>query len=224
MRVLTLLLYRPELCPPWTAHAHCSQPTLSRFTRSQVEQMLAYLTRDQPLPEAVRGQVIARADGVPLFIEELVKMLLEAARQPAGTGHNGRTTRRPLLVIPPTLGLRLLTEALEAVDCSGERSWAAEVHRLKGELLLRQADRALLQSAATEEAEAWLHRAIAVARRQEAKVLELRAAMSLARLWKQQGKRTEAQELLAPIYGWFTEGFDTADLQEARALLKTLCV
>ena len=72
------------------------------------------------------------------------------------------------------------------------------------------------------EAEVWLQRALDVARRQEAKALELRAAMSLARLWQQQGKRAEAYELLAPIYGWFTEGFDTADLQEARALLEEL--
>ena len=72
------------------------------------------------------------------------------------------------------------------------------------------------------EAETWLQRALEVARRQEAKSLELRAAMSLARLWQQQGKRAEAHELLAPIYGWFTEGFDTADLQEAKALLEEL--
>jgi predicted ATPase len=72
------------------------------------------------------------------------------------------------------------------------------------------------------EAEAWLHRALDVARRQEAKSLELRAAMSLSYLWQQQGKRAEARELLAPIYGWFTEGFDTADLQDARALLQEL--
>jgi predicted ATPase len=72
------------------------------------------------------------------------------------------------------------------------------------------------------EAEAWLQRALDVARRQQAKALELRAAMSLARLWQQQGKRSEAYELLAPIYGWFTEGFDTADLQDARALLEEL--
>ena len=72
------------------------------------------------------------------------------------------------------------------------------------------------------EAEAWLQRALEVARRQEAKSLELRAAMSLARLWQQQGKRAEAYALLAPIYGWFTEGFDTADLQEAKALLVAL--
>ena len=72
------------------------------------------------------------------------------------------------------------------------------------------------------EAEAWLQRALDVARRQEAKALELRAAMSLSRLWQQQGKRQEAYDLLAPSYHWFTEGFDTADLQDARALLAAL--
>jgi predicted ATPase len=72
------------------------------------------------------------------------------------------------------------------------------------------------------EAEAWLRHALDVARRQEAKSLELRAAMSLGRLWQQQGKRQEAYDLLAPIYHWFTEGFDTADLQEAKALLDAL--
>jgi predicted ATPase len=74
----------------------------------------------------------------------------------------------------------------------------------------------------TQSAEGWLQRALDVARRQETKSLELRAAMSLSRLWQQQGKRAGAQALLAPIYGWFTEGFDTADLQEARALLDAL--
>ena len=73
-----------------------------------------------------------------------------------------------------------------------------------------------------EEAETWLQRALDVARRQQAKSLELRAAMSLARLWQRQGKHTEAYELLAPVYNWFTEGFDTADLQEAKTLLDAL--
>jgi predicted ATPase len=73
-----------------------------------------------------------------------------------------------------------------------------------------------------EEEEACFQRALDVARRQEAKSLELRAAMSLSRLWQQQGKQTEARTLLAPVYGWFTEGFDTADLQEARGLLEQL--
>src|SRR5215831_16899957 len=85
-----------------------------------------------------------------------------------------------------------------------------------GVLLLRQ------QGTPQAEAEAWLQCALDVARRQEAKSLELRAAMSLARLWQQQGKRAEALALLAPVYSWFTEGFDTADLQEAKALLEDL--
>ena len=72
------------------------------------------------------------------------------------------------------------------------------------------------------EAEACFQQALAVARRQQAKALELRAATSLARLWQHQSKQTEARQLLAPIYGWFTEGFATADLQEARTLLEEL--
>jgi predicted ATPase len=72
------------------------------------------------------------------------------------------------------------------------------------------------------EAEAWLQRALDIARRQQAKSLELRAALSLSRLWQQQGKRDEAHALLAPVYHWFTEGFDTADLQEAKGLLEEL--
>ena len=88
---------------------------------------------------------------------------------------------------------------------------------LRGALLLRQGPRPTW-----EEAEACFQQALAIARQQQAKSWELRAAMSLARLWQQQGKRTEARELLAPIYGWFTEGFDTADLQEAKALLDEL--
>jgi predicted ATPase len=80
----------------------------------------------------------------------------------------------------------------------------------------------LLRQTGAPQAEAGFRQALDVARRQEAKSLELRAAMSLSRLWQQQGKRDQARELLAPIYGWFTEGFDTADLQEAKALLEEL--
>jgi predicted ATPase len=112
--------------------------------------------------------------------------------------------------------LQALAEAHTLVEQHEDRWWEAEVHRLRGVLLLRQ------PGTPQAEAEAWLQRALDVARRQEAKALELRAAMSLARLWQQQGKRTEARDLLAPIYGWFTEGFDTADLQEAKVLLEAL--
>jgi predicted ATPase len=113
-------------------------------------------------------------------------------------------------------GLQALAEAHTLVEQQEERWWEAEVCRLRGVVLLRQ------PGTPQAEAEAWLQRALDVARRQEAKALELRAAMSLARLWQRQGKRDEAQALLAPIYGWFTEGFDTADLQEAKALLEVL--
>jgi predicted ATPase len=111
-------------------------------------------------------------------------------------------------------GLRLLAEALAVVEVIEERWWEAELHRLRGELLLRQTVPDISQ------AEACLHQALAVARRQQAKSWELRAALSLARLWQQQGKRTAVSALLAPIYSWFTEGLDTADLQEAKALLE----
>jgi predicted ATPase len=113
-------------------------------------------------------------------------------------------------------GLRLLAEALTWVETAGHRYHAAEVYRVKGELLLQQA------VPDAPQAEACFQQALAIARRQQDRSWELRAAMSLARLWQQQGKQAEARELLAPIYGWFTEGFDTADLQDAKTLLEAL--
>ena len=97
-----------------------------------------------------------------------------------------------------------------------EHLWEAEISRLRGVLLLRQ------PGTPQAEAETWLQRALDVARRQEAKSLELRAAMSLSRLWQQQGKRQAAHGLLVEVYAWFIEGFDTADLQDAKALLEAL--
>jgi predicted ATPase len=113
-------------------------------------------------------------------------------------------------------GLRVLAEALRYIEQAGERWWEAELHRLKGELLLLQS------SDNYAPAESCFYQALDLARQQQAKSWELRAAMSLSRLWQQQGKQAEARALLAPIYGWFTEGFDTTDLQEARALLDEL--
>jgi predicted ATPase len=102
------------------------------------------------------------------------------------------------------------------VDTTGERWYAPELNRLKGELLLQQ------NSDNQREAETCFHHAIRIAQSQQAKSWELRATTSLARLWQQQGKRQEAHDLLAPVYGWFTEGFDTADLKDAKALLDEL--
>jgi predicted ATPase len=113
-------------------------------------------------------------------------------------------------------GLALLTEALAIVDRTGEGLYEAEVYRLRGVSLLRQ------DNPDATLAEACFQQALDVSRRQQAKSWELRTAMSLSRLWQQQGKRQEAHDLLAPVYNWFTEGFDTADLQDAKALLDEL--
>ena len=108
----------------------------------------------------------------------------------------------------------MLAEALTAFEASGRGDLLAEAYRLQGEFLLRQA----VPDAA--HAESCFQQALAIARYQQAKSWELRTATSLSRLWQQQGKRMEAHALLAPVYGWFTEGYDTADLQEAKALLE----
>jgi predicted ATPase len=107
-------------------------------------------------------------------------------------------------------------ESLAEIENYKERWWEAEANRIAGEIARKSSD------TDAPKAEAYFERALAVARRQQAKSWELRAALSMARLWRDQGKRDEARELLAPIYGWFTEGFDTRDLKEARALLDEL--
>jgi predicted ATPase len=111
-----------------------------------------------------------------------------------------------------------LAEAFTIVRHNGEGLNEAELYRLQGELLFAQAS----ARPTLEQAEAPMQQALAVARQQQAKSLELRAAMSLSRLWQRQGKRDEARQLLTEIYSWFTEGFGTADLQEAKALLTAL--
>ena len=113
-----------------------------------------------------------------------------------------------------------MAEALEFVERTEERLHEAELYRLKGELTLQSESQS--PESPPREAEACFQKAIAVARHQSAKSLELRAIMSLSRLWQQQGKKDEARLMLADIYGWFTEGFDTKDLQEAKALLAEL--
>jgi len=117
-------------------------------------------------------------------------------------------------------GLAALAEALTMVDKTVERVYEAELYRLKGELTLQFSIQSL--ESRVEEAAACFLKAIEIARKQQAKSLELRAVMSLSRLWQRQGRRQEAHALLAEIYNWFTEGFDTKDLQEAKALLDEL--
>ena len=108
----------------------------------------------------------------------------------------------------------LSDDALQIAERTGERWFAAELYRHKGQLLLRQGH--------SEAAEELYRKALSIAEEQEAKLWELRAAASLARLRRDQGRRAEARDVLAPVYGWFTEGFETPDLKEAKALLDEL--
>ena len=151
----------------------------------------------------------------------------------------GALARPSLLLFPLTQncwakeGLNVLAEALLLMRKTGERYWEAELYRLKGELTLQKEFKVQSSTFQVEtpqstfpnpqlEAEECFLKAIEVAQRQQAKSLELRATVSLVRLWQQQGKPHEAHRMLSEVYNWFTEGFDTKDLQEAKALLESL--
>jgi predicted ATPase len=158
------------------------------------------LVKLPPKALAVLGMAATLATGLELSRSFCLLLLAEAA------GHVGQVEE----------GLRLLAKALMAFEASERGDLIAETYRLQGDLLLRH----VVPDAA--QAEACFTQALTIARRQQARAWELRAAVSLSRLWQGQGKRAAARALLEPIYAWFTEGFETADLQEARALLEAL--
>jgi class 3 adenylate cyclase/predicted ATPase len=162
----------------------------------------ATLATGGPILEAInelhRGLAAKRATGADVKVPYYFGLLAEAHRR------IGRASE----------GLTLLSEALELAERTDERWYEAELYRLRGEVLLAKGDR--------EGAELWFSRSLSKAQTQNAKLWELRASCSFARLWSDQGKRAEARELLAPLYGSFTEGFDTPDLKEAQALLEQL--
>jgi predicted ATPase len=172
-----------------------------------------------------QGLAALRATGAEIFRPSLLALLAEAC------GSAGQIAA----------GLNALQEALAAAEQHTEHFYIADLHRLRGELLLRQCvgrgakatprdlrqghaanRRTTAESSLQLEAEACFQRALRIARRQEAKSLELRAALRLGRLWWQHGKGAAARQLLGEVYGWFSEGFDTADLREAQALLQEL--
>jgi predicted ATPase len=192
-------------------------------TQAQVDALLALAAEHRLALRAEQGRllqgwVLAMQDGVAAGVAHL--------RQALASPDVGPESQRSYWLAAlaeaygqagqPQAGLQVLAEAVTLMATTEARWWEAEVSRLQGELLRH------LPSPDIPRAEAAFRRALEVARRQQAKALELRAALSLARLWQQEGKRTEAGALLAPIYGWFTEGLDTADLQEAKALLEAL--
>jgi TOMM system kinase/cyclase fusion protein len=175
--------------------------------------------REEGISRMRQGLDAHRAIGAELSHPYFLALLAEACEK-AGQAEEGLTT---------------LAEALALVDKNGERNWEAEVYRLRGELLLRVGEEEKRKEGEKEKnahsptppfslssPQECFHKAIEVARRQQAKSLELRAAMSLSRLWGKQEKKEEARKMLSEIYGWFTEGFDTADLKEAKALLEEL--
>jgi predicted ATPase len=203
-------------------HQHRREP---RFTQDLAEAMIAVCTEHDISPEFLakgtiwRGWAMA-AEGRP---EEGIADIEQGLTAVRATGAK-RSQFYYLALLAEVYGqtgqadqgLNALTEALELVERTDERWWEPEVRRLKGELLLSQPAQDMA------EAEECFNRAIAVAQRQSAKSLELRAAMSLARLWRDQSQAAKARDLLTPIYGWFTEGFDTPDLKDAKALLDEL--
>jgi predicted ATPase len=164
---------------------------------------------EEGIAQMLQGLTAWRETGAELWRPYFLALLAEACGRMGQTGE----------------GLALLAEALDVVEKTGERFYETELYRLKGELMLAQEGYRLPAVGLREkakEAEECFHKAIEIARKQQAKSLELRAVMSLARLWQQQGKRAEARQMLAEIYGWFTEGFATRDSQEAKALLEEL--
>ena len=162
-----------------------------------------------------QGLAVYRATGATVGVTRILGWLAEAC------GRAGQIQE----------GLQVLDEAFTLVERNEELVWEAELYRRKGELTLQQMSDVSTQSSITnsqplvpsiQEAEACFLKAIAIARQQQAKLWELRAIMSLSRLWQQQSKRQEAHSMLSEVYGWFTEGFDTKDLQEAKALIEEL--
>jgi predicted ATPase len=147
-----------------------------------------------------------RATGMVLYQPYFLALLAEAL------GEKGLVTE----------GFEVLAEALTLVEKTEERWYEAELYRLQGELMLPSLSVSNPHPTPRTEAEACFRKALDIAGQQQAKSLELRAAMSLARLWQSQGKHQEAHDLLAPVYGWFTEGFDTTDLKDAKLLLEEL--
>jgi predicted ATPase len=220
-----------ELKHPFSvAFAWCWWADLSRFLRDarstleQADTALALATEQKfPIWAAkatiLRGWALSMQQEPERGASELAKGI--AAWRATGAGSWVHTYYAMEAEALALLGkakeaLQKLDAAQAVMEKTEERWWEAEIYRLRGALLLQ------CPKAKRAEAETWLRRALDVARRQQAKSLELRAATSLARLWRDQGKVAEARDLLGPIHGWFTEGFGTPDLKEAGGLLEQL--
>ncbi|NOT56629.1 MAG: AAA family ATPase [Deltaproteobacteria bacterium] len=207
----------------WDSHVH--QVLREAQAVQQRAEALIALSNEQGFPQwsaygiLIRGWSLAMQGQAEDGLNQIHQGLSRSASAPPGLrgallaeayGKTGQLEE----------GLTAVAQELAAVNKNGARWWEAELYRLKGELTLQSKVQG--PRSKVEEAEECFWKAIEIAQQQQAKSLELRAAMSLARLWQQQGKKTEAHQLLSAVYHWFTEGFDTKDLQEAKALLDTL--
>jgi predicted ATPase len=208
------------LCLTAVLHMYMRDP---RIAQQLAEAAIAITTEHGfPLELAfgtfLRGWALAEEGRLQEGIDEMRRSVTTSE----GTGFGARPRGLAALAKAcgmsesPVVGLKLLAEGMALIETTGERMYEAELHRLKGELLLMQ------NAGNSVEAELCLHTAIKLARRQGGKSLELRAITSLARLLAKQGRREEARTILAEIYGWFTEGFDTPDLKDAKTLLDEL--
>jgi predicted ATPase len=198
-------------------HLHRREPEIGlaymlALEKLRVEQRVSFVIEPGFLRGAAQLEQGAVDDAAATFRETFVPGRLGAlAWQPYGRAIFADALTRQGAYAQAAACLR---EALDHVEATGERVWEAELHRINGRVLLAEND--------LDGAQESLRQAIRVAHVQQAKSLELRAATDLARLWGEQGRRSEAYELHAAVYGWFTEGFDTADLKEAKALLDEL--
>jgi class 3 adenylate cyclase/predicted ATPase/energy-coupling factor transporter ATP-binding protein EcfA2 len=213
---LGFVLNAATICYQFRHEARCTQDRAEAAIRLATEQGFPYWRARGAM---LRGWALAHQGQAQEGIEQITQGL----RAHRATG--AELLRSYFLALlaeahgtmgQPEAGLTALAEALTLADTTSERWYEPELYRLKGELLLQQ------NSDNQTEAESAFHQALAIAQSQSAKSWELRASTSLARLWQQQGKRQEAHDLLAPIYNWFTEGFDTLDLMDAKALLEAL--
>ena len=212
---------------PGTALANIDQPVdllvtrMARLIEVPAGSFTEYTHRPQTVTDHARRLAAALCLRPPTTAD--LPLMIEAAAQAAWSTDQGKPLFALWFGVPgrgfgPARrsdgGIGRTTGGIGHSGCHGEHFWDAELHRLVGTVLLAENK--------LDEGQASLRQAIRIAQAQQAKSLELRAARDLARLWGEQGRRAEARDLLAPVYGWFTEGFDTADLKEAKALLDEL--
>jgi predicted ATPase len=210
--VLSFAAVFHQLCRAGRAAQGCAEAAISLAMEQGFPLWVAYSA-------ILRGWALAHQGQA----QEGIAQIEQGLKAQRATGSKQNRSYFPALLAEaygtmeqPEAGLIALAEALAVVDTTGERWYEPELYRLKGELLLQRN----LDNQA--DAESCFHDAIRIAQSQQSKSFELRATTSLAKLWHQQGKRQEAHDLLEPVYHWFTEGFDTADLQDAKALLEAL--